>query len=258
MLAVVAPAAVLVYAFGERRRVRRWNEARRRWMKRHGNDPRDPIAQALLKQQQGAFSSLDDASIEATLSGKAYSLENHACVVCFGTLDVPEVGETRFEPEIITPLRRRLLGLPSWIPWRDLVLLLGLIGWVWYGYRRLGDARLLAANSAVLAVWILSRLLFLLRPTYYRLAPGMIQVISYRWWGGEPNVRNYPMDAGTLAIVSEVRQHGGFVLRLRRGEQADTLSIVRKRGTDALVDRIWHALLSTAPTPPLSDEELVG
>jgi hypothetical protein len=47
-----------------------------------------------------------------------------------------------------------------------------------------------------------------------------------------------------------------FVL-VRNGVQRE-LPVARLRSRVRLTERAWQALLSTAPTPPLSDEGLVG
>ena len=122
-----------------------------------------------------------------------------------------------------------------------------------------------------------------LRPRYIRLAPGVVQVMQYNWLGlGRPTIRSYTMDAGTLVIVSQadavvaqadvnwdavptwrrsqvaLRTLGRVRVILSRGKMKDTIDFTNMHDpTDALTS-IWQAILSTAPTPRLSDTELVG
>jgi len=75
-----------------------------------------------------------------------------------------------------------------------------------------------------------------------------------------PSIRRYPMDSRTLVIVSgaistDWRPRGFTFVRDGR---RDRLSISIGRDRVRRVERVCQALLSTAPTPPLSDEDLVG
>ena len=47
-------------------------------------------------------------------------------------------------------------------------------------------------------------------------------------------------------------------MTLARGEQTDQIEFGRIFTNDAARKRFWDAVLSTAPTPPLSDEALLG
>jgi hypothetical protein len=100
-----------------------------------------------------------------------------------------------------------------------------------------------------------------IRPTYIRMAPGVIQVLEYHHRRDKPTIRSYTLDQGTLAVVrgpSTSRKPGLITVTLLRGEQKDRLELWRMRKRDAIIERTWQALLSTAPTPPLSDEDLLG
>jgi hypothetical protein len=96
----------------------------------------------------------------------------------------------------------------------------------------------------------------MIRPTYYRLAPGVIQVLVYSLSSRRPMIRSYPMEAGTLAVFTRIRKH--LILTLARGENTDMLSFSHMDRPQERIEQAWKALLSTAPTPPLSDEALVG
>jgi hypothetical protein len=64
------------------------------------------------------------------------------------------------------------------------------------------------------------------------------------------------MEAGTLAVLTRIRKK--LYLTLSRGSHKDALAFATMRQPQQWIDRTWRALLSTAPTPPRSEEELVG
>jgi hypothetical protein len=84
----------------------------------------------------------------------------------------------------------------------------------------------------------------------------MIQILEFRPSSRRPAIRSYPMTVGTLVVLAE-NVHA-LTLTMSRAEQADTIPIDKGERFDATMERLWAALLSTAPTPPLSDEGLVG
>jgi hypothetical protein len=111
----------------------------------------------------------------------------------------------------------------------------------------------LVAGAIALGVWIWRGMI---KPTYYRLAPGVIQVLVYSLSSRRPMIRSYPMEAGTLAVFTRIRKH--LILALARGENTDMLSFSRMDRPQERIEQAWSALLSTAPTPPLSNDSLVG
>jgi hypothetical protein len=69
------------------------------------------------------------------------------------------------------------------------------------------------------------------------------------------------MDAGTIAVLRGKARGGktsNLKLALLRGSRHDTIELWRMQQRDKAIESMWRALLSTAPTPPLSDEHLVG
>ena len=95
-------------------------------------------------------------------------------------------------------------------------------------------------------------------PRYLRFAPGMLQVFRYGLWNNKPRVESLPLAAGTTVFA----RHGAspFVRfqqlcvclpdgRVRR---------FRFRLEPRRASVMWQILLSTAPTPPLDAEHLVG
>jgi hypothetical protein len=181
-------------------------------------------------------------------------------VTCFGEPDVPEVEDLPFEPEIITPTRA---------VWRQLIwlaIVAGLIGmWLldylnmlpgWFpnpAAHWMGFLYFIFPAVGVLATWIWTSMI---RPTYIRLAPGVIQVLVYPLRPGKPTIRSYPMEVGTLAVLTRVGKR--VTLVLSRGANHDTLPLSRMDHPEQRLEQAWRAILSTAPTPPLSDDELLG
>ena len=130
-------------------------------------------------------------------------------------------------------------GMPPWVP----------------GIRQFfsGITYFLVAGFIALAVWVWRGII---RPTYIRMAPGVIQVLNYGYSKSKPTIRSYPMQPGTLAIFTRLRKR--LILTLARGKNNDMLLFSRMRQPELKTERAWQAMLSTASTPPLSDEELVG
>jgi len=187
-------------------------------------------------------------------------LKAAARIFCTGPVRVPEVGDLRFEPVIITPTRfvwRKLLFVPFallimafWLAQvthmlkLPFTLPLGAFGYV------------LSMGGIALVMWIWRTTV---RPSYVRLAPGMVQVLEYRLRGGKPVIRSYPMLPGTLVVVRQgKKERRPSVVQLVRGDQADVLPVSQMKDSDEAMEHIWQALRSTAPTPPLNEEELVG
>ena len=234
---------------------------RRTFLEQRPGADADPRTAALNKAWKvpDRVPKLDD--VRAALEDhEGEPLAQAAQIVCFGQADVPEVGELHFEPEIITPtgaIWRQLIWLvvagalaalllldylhvlPPWVP----------------GIRQFfsGITYFLVAGFIALAVWVWRGII---RPTYIRMAPGVIQVLNYGYSKSKPTIRSYPMQPGTLAIFTHLRKR--LILTLARGENNDMLLFSRMRQPELKTERAWQAMLSTASTPPLSDEELVG
>jgi len=187
------------------------------------------------------------------------SADRRQCVICFGQPEVPEIGELHFEPEIITPtgsMGRQFI----WLGLAGVVLVLWLADFLhlvpgWFPPLRSllsGLMYVIVAGAVTLGIWVWKAVL---RPTYVRMAPGVIQFLVYRR-GSRPTIRSYPMNADTLVYVTRIRKR--LFLTLARGESSDRLALSQLHDSERLVERVWQALLSTAPTPPLSEEALVG
>jgi len=221
----------------------------------------DPLAVAVAARWTRPSKTPKPDEIRAALRKAEHSDLGRAYVVCLGMVAVPEVDDVFFEPEIITPTRA--LGNHLWfIPPAFAILalwslqLMGVIPGRAINIGGFGYILAMGVSAGVLWVWRSA-----IRPTYIRMAPGVVQILHYRYGRGKPVIRDYPLIAGTLVLVrGQTASHkpGHLTLTLLRGEQKDTLELWRMRKRNAIVERAWQALLSAAPTPPLSDEELVG
>ena len=221
----------------------------------------DPLAAAIGARWSRPSKVLKPDEIRAVLRGSDESNAERAYVVCLGQLDVPEIDDIFFEPEIITPTRA--LGYHLWfVPPAVAVLtfwflqLMGVIPGRVINIGSFGYILAMGVSAGALWVWRSA-----IRPTYTRMAPGVIQILEYHHRRSKPTIRSYALDGGTLALVrgpTTNRKPGHITLTLLRDERKDTLELWRMRKRDAIVERTWQALLSTAPTPPLSDEDLLG
>ncbi|MBI5864515.1 MAG: hypothetical protein HZB38_08410 [Planctomycetes bacterium] len=112
----------------------------------------------------------------------------------------------------------------------------------------LGSALVLGA-----IIWFVG---VLLEPEYVRILPGEIQYVRFSAGARGRLDRAYPMTAGTTAILRE--EFGRITLTLLRGGQRDVLNISALWDQYTALERIWQSLLTTAPTPALTDKELLG
>ena len=194
-----------------------------------------------------------DELVQATL--KAGLPSNRALVFCVGFISVPKVDEARFEPVVI-PMSSFLWPRVVFA----LVAFAMVAGWALQVVGILPGPRwsfgafvFTGAGIALLGsmIWRAS-----LRPRYIRVAPGIVQILNYEFQRKKPTVRDYPIESGTTVIVSDLPAEPK--LQLVRGELRDVIPISAYWKPTAVMERIWPALLSTAPTPPLSDAELLG
>ncbi len=181
-------------------------------------------------------------------------------IVCVGLIDVPEVGERRFEPYIIPAgelVGRQLLYVPAAMAVLS-VWTLQTLGIIPSRGVNLGSfAWILIMAGIVAGTWVWRTGI---RPTYIRVAPGIVQVMEYRLLRRKPVIRSYPMEAGTLVLLSSRSGRPGSpaTMVLSCGGSKDIVPIGQMRNRAEAIERIWWALLSTAPIPRMDDEHLVG
>jgi hypothetical protein len=218
----------------------------------------DPIADALARHWRRTSIPPTERKIRAVLRQNGDALQERSVIVCLGAIQIPEVRAERFEPVVFSPTR---------IAGRGLLWLAGMTGAVvvavWLPAMLRAPHQVPTSTALFLTLLfggavLLTGAIVYLRATYVRLAPGMIQVLVYRWpWTRKPVVRSYPVVAGTLVLF--VSYLGGAErIILRAGNHGNTFDIALAGRRGDARQWVWEALLSTAPTPPLSDEELVG
>jgi hypothetical protein len=215
----------------------------------------------ILARWKGPSSPPDADDIRTELEQNADRMSSGARIVCLGMIDVPEIEAHFFEPEIITPTRAigRRLWLVAVAAALTIVWFLQLTGFVPFKIVWLsGFGYFVVMGLALGALWIW-RAAF--RPTYLRIAPGIIQVLTFQWSKPKPTIRSYPIDGHTLVVL-----HGPVVgknrtpqsMTLLRGDRSVTIEFWQMGDSLDAVNRTWHAILSRAATPPLSEECLVG
>lgn len=258
-LALLAAAGIVI-AVAQVQRHRRTTTVARRVLGQLPEESGDPVAAALARKWKRPGWPVGANVVLEAIRAAPIPKPPRARIVCLGALDVPEVGELRFEPVIITPTRflwKRLWFVPVALAIFGLWLLQTLHVLPIPGRVPLGSfAYFLCMGVAIAAVWVWRTTL---NPTYLRLAPGVVQIIEFGLGKSKPNIRSYPMAPGTVAIV----QSGGAGGRLRTvtlacGERIDEIPLWQMGGRADASERLWQALLSTAPTPPLSEDELLG
>jgi len=221
----------------------------------------DPVAYECAARWKPGGKAVPNDDVKAILANSPTPTPPCARVICLGEIDVPEVGELFFEPEIITPTRAvgwQLVFVPiaAVVIFVWLMQVFGVIPGRGINVGSFGYILMMGIGAGAMWLWRT-----VLRPTYIRMAPGVIQILEFRYRQSKPTIRSYPLSDGTLAILRGKATGGktsNLKLTLLRGAQQDLIELWRMQKRDKAIERTWQALLSTAPTPPLSDEELMG
>jgi hypothetical protein len=252
--------AALLAWWAPKRRLRR-TQRRTEYVASMRQPARDPVAGEIAEKWANHTSGVSDDVAQSALKHHAAADETRAQVLCLGTFDVSEVGEEFFEPEIIAPTRYIGWKL-MFVPFAALVIAIWFLQVIDVIHLRrtplphYGYIVMMGVGAGI--AWFRRAVL---QPTYIRMAPGVIQILEYRFRKGKPTIRSYPMDHETTAILrgrATEKKPCDFRVTLLRGQQQDSIDVARMRGREIAAQRIWQALLSTAPTPPLSNENLVG
>ena len=231
------------------------NRNRRIWLAAHRNWERDPAAKALDSEWYFLGRPPSTASIRQTISKLGLDHAGRPIVVYLGAFEVPPRGDYRFEPALLTPTETtsRAQMMTALI---GSLALLAAGNWLLLPMRLPHSIRqwwpVVVIGTVVTAVWFWRSIV---RPRYVRIAPGMLQVITYAFGARNPTIRDYPVAPGLLCVLTaDWRQ-----TRLHRstGPHHDQLLIAEGRA-GPFVEQLGRAVLSTAPTPPLSNEALLG
>lgn len=246
--------AAIAGPVGECRHRLRLNRRRREWLERHPTWDTDHTAVRLdglwffLNQPPSAKAIrnvLQDAAPE----------HGHAVVVCLGAFDVPQPGDYRFEPEVLGSGQTDrtdslVVAALAFLVVFAVGACLEALGRV---PRRADEYWFAVATVASTGVYLLWR--YALRPTYVRMAPGVVEGLTYSLLRSPPRIRRYAVAPDLLCIVWQGWSR--ISVTLINSRNRDEFRITA-RSNEAFVDTLLCALVSTAPTPPLSQEELVG
>ncbi len=190
-----------------------------------------------------------------------------ARIVLVGAVIAPPVEDEVFAPEIITPSRLLLDG-HGWLSLGFGSLLLAL--WVIPSYNfvglRVGERSLLLIYGGLIVgplmfTW-LARVI--VAPQYIRMAPGVIQTLRYSIFRRKPTVETFAMGPRVSAVITRHWKNDLSLTMLEtplsplEQPRTVTIPISDARYAGEAADAMWRALLSTAPTPPLADDALVG
>jgi hypothetical protein len=254
LIALLA-ANLIIVCWTSWRKHRAFNRTRAAFVERHAEWARNPVAVALERQWYFLSRPPGVEKVRAVLEREEVVPTDRAVVVCMGALHVPAVGAVQFEPEIMRHERPETPGQSRhWLLALLVIALVVPLGW--YIFPRVSAPPHLiwiAIALVALGVWFWR---YAVRPTYVRTAPGIIQVLQFGFRGRTPRIRDYTMSSGTLVVIAEAVNQ--LSLTVVRGDTSNSTLIRKDKHFEATMERLWAALLSTAPTPPLSDEELVG
>lgn len=211
------------------------------------------------KQRSGPFRTNEEQVREI---GLEYVTGRHprAWILCVGAVEVPEIDPNPFEPEII-PASRYLWDLGAMVTAAAMVVLLVL--WMTPLSSTLGlpfgQQPAILLLLAVIGGPLLIRWFWLtfVRPRYLRLAPGMIQVLTYKWGRGRPQINSFPIEGGTLVVLTN-QLKSDLTLSVMRDGLTQSIPVAGFRDSARTRSLIWRVLLTRVPTPPLSEEGLVG
>ncbi len=253
ILIVVGVVGPFALALQNRRRTVHDNAVRTQLLKDLGHSADDRSVVAIRRVWSGGRPVFTD--LEAAIAKLPAPDPPAARVVCLGLVDVPKVNDYRCEPEVISPLGVVSRGLVPFLLFFGAVFCIGELGRM--GLIPIAWTLRRSTPFVVLALtWGAWALKVFLQPTYVRVAPGVVEFLKFRLRGGRPTIRRYPMEAGTSVIITDKRS--GHVLDLRRGRQHDRISLRDMRHAEVVLDRLLRAILSTAPIPTMSEEELIG
>lgn len=255
MAAVVLLTPVWVYgcsaltAWAVNRIVRR---ARERMFAAHpdlANDPRGSALAKVLESPRRKYSDLARVVRECSPSTGATR------IVCLDGTDAPAPEDASVEPVVIAA--NRDLGVVASVMF---VLSVGVLA-ILFIPGMAGTEESLQFVIMAICGWGACGLGFwrcVVSPSYVRFAPGVIQLLRYAPLARRPIVKTVLLDESTVVfVVGPKRAKHEAIWRLAVC-RLDVCHEIAFSASTEQSECIWRALLSTAPTPPLSDEFLVG
>jgi len=113
---------------------------------------------------------------------------------------------------------------------------------------------LVTSLATVIVAWLIKWLY----PTYYRVVPGRLDIVRYKWWADRArSIERFDLREARKIEVNYANQN--VVIEAAPSEPdcpVIYLSHIRER--HRLAEAILMAAISTSPAPPLPDDELLG
>lgn len=211
------------------------------------DDPRVAALVATLESVGRKYPALARVVCEHSPDGRT------AHVVCLNGTDPPTLEDAPAEP---------FVTLPRQTPGAELASCICVLCWIEFaffvvcGRMRSWYAPLLGVLGLIAGgVWFWK---YKVSPRYVRFAPGVIQFLQYASFARWPCVKTVPLDEHAIVFVwtpqQPSRQRSWRIAVCRHDECTEIVFFASQEESES----IWRALISTAPTPPLSDEFLVG
>lgn len=114
-----------------------------------------------------------------------------------------------------------------------------------FGYFSVITAVVIGAGAAVF-LW----------PTYLRIVPGRIDILRYRLWSRKPTVET--IDLRQANVLVNLHRSIVYIQTTDHTRFWRAIGLGAVRNGKDVAHAILQAAISTAPTPPLPDDELVG
>jgi hypothetical protein len=224
--------------------------ARHAFLRKHPDWAADALAATLAAEWRRTLRVPCAATLRTLLPPAA------ACrVIFFGVAEPPKFEPAPDEPMIETPTDRAF-------PWllyggTSLVVPFGIWALTQVGFIRLAsttvDGKLLSAGLVTGVIALLWAWRAGVRPIYIRLAPRMVQFLHYTMRSQPPTIHSYPAASGTVVCV-EIRGRLTFL----SADNCDTWNSAPSAAGEPSLATVLACLHAQRPTPPLSEDELIG
>lgn len=93
-------------------------------------------------------------------------------------------------------------------------------------------------------------------PSYLRVVPGRIDILRYRLWSRRPTVE--VIDVRGAAVLAHLEKRSVYLTLPSEPGMCRVIGLTGMPGAEEVVRAIFLAAISSSPTPPLPDDELVG
>ena len=231
------------------------------FFQRHPAAEQDPASVALTPLIRKTTFAVSARKARRVIAAHPVVSKSGACIVSVGNMEVPEPAPHRFEPLVFPPAKSNLVLIPM----AGFYALLALLAYVSEIVRQSAfDLHVWLPIAFLASLGLLFAGMFAWRvalfPRYIRVAPGTVQFLRFRIGSRRPNVVSFPMDSETFVLAMRQYQGKKAPVRFRflRGNVCRSMNVRNTRKNPEQLKHVWQAILSTAPTPPMSRESLVG